>query len=153
MSIVRVHSGVMLLWHFFEPLLNFFLALSLVVMAMDERGSFWEWPWEVGKMVGDFGDVHTKSWVTSNSSSLTRNAAQKEIELRASSMLEVEEDAWGSISSNSGDVEGVEVVQQVAGDLQQQGVGAILLLSSSPLLLLLLSPLLSSFASLFLFSG
>ena len=47
----------------------------MVVVAMDERGSFWEWPWEVGKMAGDFRDVLTMSWVTSNSSSSARNTA------------------------------------------------------------------------------
>ena len=65
----------------------------MVVMAMDRARTQWEWPRGLGKMSLDFADMLTMSWVTSNISSSPRNTGWKEIELRASSMLEVEEGA------------------------------------------------------------
>jgi hypothetical protein len=65
--------------------------MVLVAMAEGEAQGYGHW-W-LGKMMLGFGDVLTMPWGCSKSSSSARNAAQKEIELRASSMLEVEEGA------------------------------------------------------------
>ena len=92
--------------------------MSMVETTMDKTWSSWEILLGLGRMKMDFGDVLTMSWGSSTYSSSAKNAARKEIEFWVSSMVEVEEGAWGSVSSNSGDVEGVEVMQQVAGVLQ-----------------------------------
>ena len=61
-----------------------------------------------------------------------------EIDVGLAPWLEEEDGAWGSISSNSGDVEGVGELQQlVAGMHQQQGTSLsfIFSFSSSPFFL------------------
>jgi hypothetical protein len=62
----------------------------------------------MGNLLG-LGDVTEKgiglltmSWVTSNSSSSAKDAARREINLRAPPWLEVEYDSLGASSSNSG---------------------------------------------------
>ena len=94
-----------------------------------------------------FGDVLTMSWGSSIYSSSDRNALWWEIDVELAPWLEEEDGAWGSISSNSGDVDGMGEQQQLVADMhQQQGASpsspSLLLPSSSPSLLsfLLLFP-------------
>ena len=110
----------------------------MVVVAMDEGEAHGYGHGWLGKMKLGFGDVLTMSWGSSIYSSSDRNALWWEIDVGLAPWLEEEDGAWGSISSNSGDVEGVGELQQlVAGMHQQQGTSLsfIFSFSSSPFFL------------------
>ena len=89
---------------------------SMVLVAMDEGEAHGYGHGWLGKMKLGFGDVLTMSWGSSIYSSSDRNALWWEIDVGLAPWLEEEDGAWGSISSNSRDVEGVGELQQlVAG--------------------------------------
>jgi hypothetical protein len=67
----------------------------MVETTIGGQGAKWDGHVWLGKMVGDFGNVLTMSWVTSNSSNSCQESLVKEIRLWASTMLEVEEDTLG----------------------------------------------------------
>ena len=65
----------------------------------------------MGKMERGFGDVLTMSWGSSIYSSSNRNTLWWEIDVGLTPWFEEEDGAWGSISSNSGDVQGMGELQ------------------------------------------
>ena len=92
----------------------------MVLVAMDEGEAHGYGHGWLGKMKLGFGDVLTMSWGSSIYSSSDRNALWWEIDVGLAPWLEEEDGAWGSISSNSGDIEGMEELQQLITGMHQQ---------------------------------
>ena len=91
----------------------------MVVVAMDEGEAHRYGHGWLGKMKLGFGDVLTMSWGSSIYSNSDWNALWWDIDGLAP-WLEEEDGAWGSISSNSGDIEGMGELQQLIVGMHQQ---------------------------------
>ena len=101
---------------------------SMVVVDMDERGSFWEWPLEVGRMKMGIRDVLTMSWGSSNCSSLPWNGLRTYINISDLHELEVEDDGLRSLLLH---LQRGSSMERLTDDILQRW-GGFLLLPSLP---------------------